>query len=239
MEELESLQKRIVCGMCEMRKSTPYVGLLAELGIWPVEQLIQYKQVRLLHNIITSKDGRLIKEIIEDQIKHPWEGCWYEGVETTCRTYGVTVEEIRKWSKYKCKSEMKKRIQEKIESEFQKKKTTMTKLRFIESTERKKYLEELDYEDSITMLKLRLNMVETKCNYKGNFKENQKCHFCDDLDKTEHLMECAEFDWSREGIKTQELNFQNPCETLAKYVRMTIKLREDKGFKIKFGNEED
>ena len=239
MEELENMQKRIVCGMCEMRRSTPYVGLLAELGIWPVEQLIQYKQVRLLHNIITSKDGRLIKEIIEDQIEHPWEGCWYEGVETTCRTYGVTVEEIREWSKYKCKREMKKRIQERIESDFQVKKTTMTKLRFIESTERKKYLEELDYEDSITILKLRLNMVETKCNYKGNFKENQNCHFCDDLDKTEHLMECAEFDWSREGIKIQDLDLGNPCETLAKYVRMTIKLREDKGFKIKFGNEED
>ena len=151
MEELESMQKRIVCGMCEMRRSTPYVcgmcemrrstpyvGLLAELGIWPVEQLIQYKQVRLLHNIITSKDGRLIKEIIEDQIDNPWEGCWYEGVETTCRTYGVTVEEIREWSKYKCKREMKKRKQERIDSDFQEKKTMMTKLRFIKITERKK-----------------------------------------------------------------------------------------------------
>ena len=239
MMELENMQKKIVRGMCEMRRSTPYVGLLAELGIWPVEQLIQYKQVMLLHNIITSKDGRLIKEIIEDQIVHPWEGCWYEGVEVTCRTYGVTVDEIRKWSKHKCKKEMKTRIREKIESDFQNKKNEMTKLRFIENTERKKYLEEMDYEDSITLLRIRLNMVETKCNYKGNFLENQKCHFCEELDKTEHLLECAEFGWFRNGIKNDDLDVHNPTETLAKYIKIMIKLREDRGFKIKFGNEEE
>ena len=40
MHELEDIQKRIVRGMCEMRISTPYLGLLSELGIWPVEHLI-------------------------------------------------------------------------------------------------------------------------------------------------------------------------------------------------------
>ena len=39
----------------------------------------------------------------------------------------------------------------------------------IEIKERNKYIEELEYNESITLLKLRLNMVETKCNYKRNF----------------------------------------------------------------------
>ena len=65
MEELENLQRRIVRGMCEMMKTTPYLGLLAELGIWPVEQLIQYRQILLLHSIVKSDQGRFLKELIE------------------------------------------------------------------------------------------------------------------------------------------------------------------------------
>ena len=30
MEGLENLQRRIIRGMCEMSKTTPYIGLLAE-----------------------------------------------------------------------------------------------------------------------------------------------------------------------------------------------------------------
>ena len=29
----------------------------------------------LLHNILTSNEDRLIKEIVEDQIKETWPGC--------------------------------------------------------------------------------------------------------------------------------------------------------------------
>ena len=43
---------------------------------------------------------------------------------------------------------------------------------------------------------------------------------------------------SREGIKNEELDIHNPGEILAKYVRRIIKLREEKGFQIKFGKDE-
>ena len=68
----------------------------------------------------------------------------------------------------------------------------MTKSRFIENVERKKYVEELDYNEIITFLKLRLNMVETKCSYKRNFLGKKKCYFCNNNDKTEHLLECPD-----------------------------------------------
>ena len=240
MEELENLQRRIVRGMCEMMKTTPYLGLLAELGIWPVEQLIQYRQILLLHSILKSDQGRFLKELIEDQILYPWEGCWYEGVKETCRTYDITVEEIREWSKHECKKEMERRVKERIQNDFQKTRTEMSKLRFIENMEKKEYLGEVEYTDCITIIKIRLNMIETKCNFKGNFGGNLKCHICKNSDDTtEHLLECPEFEWTREGLKKEDLDILNPCETLAKYVRYIIKLREEKGFKIKFGKEEN
>ena len=114
----------------------------------------------------------------------------------------------------------------------------MTKLRFIENVGRKTYIEELDSEDSITILKLRLNMIETKCNYNRNFVGNLNCAMCKNVeDKTEHLLECPEFELSRRGIKIEDLDIHNPSETLAKYVRCMIEFRKEKGFQIKFGKQ--
>ena len=115
----------------------------------------------------------------------------------------------------------------------------MTKLRFVEEFGKKKYLEELDYKDSITTLKTRLNMIETKCNYKGNFRENLFCQICNsERDTTEHLFVCQNFQTEREYMRNEDLDIKNPTENFAKFVRSMIKRREDLGFSIKFGAEE-
>ena len=85
MKEIESMQEKIVKAICEQKQSTPYFGLLAEIGIWTVEQQLEYKQIMLLYNIITSKKERLIKEIIEEQIRNPWKGCWTDTIIKTCK----------------------------------------------------------------------------------------------------------------------------------------------------------
>ena len=232
-EELESMQKRVVTGMCEMRRSTPYIGLLTELGIWPAEQLIEYKQVRLLHNILTSRDDRLLKEIVEDQIAYPWEGNWYEGVKTTCQKYDLEIDEIRTWSKNKCKRIMKKKVKEVIQKKVDTAKKEMTKMRFIKSCEIESYIDKVNYDDCVTLLKTRLNMIETKCNYKGKFLNDLKCPLCKlELDTTEHLTEC-------QGLMEEKSvsNISNPNDKLAKSIKKAIKIREDNGFKITFGDE--
>ena len=188
-EELESMQKRVVTGMCEMRRSTPYIGLLSELGIWPAEQLIEYKQVRLLHNILTSKDDRLLRKIVEDQIAYPWGGNWYEHVKPTCQKYGLELDEIRSWSKNECKRIMKKKVKEVIQKKLEDAKKDMTKMRFLKSFEIENYIDKVNYDECVTLLKLRLNMTETKCNYKGKFQNDMSCPLCKSaLDTTEHLI---------------------------------------------------
>ena len=57
-------------------------------------------------------------------------------------------------------------------------------------------------------------------------------------DTTEHLLECPEFECSRQGIKNEDLDIHNPGEILAKYVRQIVKFREEKGFEMKFGKDE-
>ena len=99
LEELESMQQKIVKGMCSLMKSTPYYGLLSELGIWPVENLLHYKQITLYHNIITSKEGRLISEIVKYQIENTWNGCWAYEVKKTCERYKIDIDIIKTLTK--------------------------------------------------------------------------------------------------------------------------------------------
>ena len=72
-------------------------------------------------------------------------------------------------------------------------KKTMKKLRFMDSStfSCKRYINELDGEDSKFILKTRLNMLEIYGNYKGNKNLNQKCLHCNSNDDdTEHLACC-------------------------------------------------
>ena len=46
-----------------------------ETGIWPIEQLFEYRRITTLKNIIDSDDKRLIQEIIDDQIRNTFKGC--------------------------------------------------------------------------------------------------------------------------------------------------------------------
>ena len=89
MKELEEIQGIILRKICEQRKTTPYFGLLAELGIWTIEKQIEYKTIMLLHNILTSNDERLIKEIVKEQIKNTWPGCWTAHVKVICKKYNI------------------------------------------------------------------------------------------------------------------------------------------------------
>ena len=71
------------------------------------------------------------------------------------------------------------------------KQISKTKLRFVNNSTQEQYLEELEFQDSIKMIKIRLNMIEVKCNYKTNYANNKKCELCKEQeDTTEHLIEC-------------------------------------------------
>ena len=63
------MQKDILTDIFELPKSTPYFGLLSELGIWPFEQLMEYKRIMLFHQIITSDEHRFLKEVIYDTLQ--------------------------------------------------------------------------------------------------------------------------------------------------------------------------
>ena len=177
-----------------MPKSTPYIGILSELGIWPVQQQVEYRRIMLLQQIVTSKNSRFLKQVIEDQLKEPFKGCWSEQTIEICKKYNQGVQLIKCLPRKKLKTLMKNRINRRLDNYIKTEANSMTKLRFCKDFTRKKYTMKgnLSFDTAKAIMKLRLNMIEVKKNYKG-IAGNDTCDLCKGKDDTtEHLFECQE-----------------------------------------------
>ena len=231
IEKLDRIQKTVLTSILELPSSTPYIGILSELGIWPVEQLADYKRIMLLHQIINSKDTRFLKEIVEEQIRDTFSGCWYEQTKEICDKYNVGLQLVKCLSKRKLKNILKSRINNRLHRYIKEEAKNKTKLRFCSDFKRKKYTKKgsLSFNDAKSIMKLRLNMIEVKNNYKGS-TENDTCDLCGEKnDTTEHLFECKEIRKQTDSVPTVRLinEDEDDCyDKLAKFMKTVCKIRE-------------
>ena len=125
-------------------------------------------------------------------------------------------------TKNEWKKSIKKLIETKVENEDWRKRT---KSRFVTDMKRENYVDETDKMTMRNIMKIRLNMLELKANFKGNHKTNTKCPACKvSEDSTEHLFECerikekieARFDILREDIKSNKTDKMRMVESYAK-----------------------
>ena len=217
VKELESIQYKILRGILEQKMTTPYWGIIAETGIWPVRNRTKYKKIMLFHNIVTSDEKRLVKEVIEDQIRKPYKGCWGESVIEICRKYDLKPDEIKLWTKQKLKKEIKEKIRKDIEKVIEIKKTEMSKLRFTDGKGKKEYLDELEAKEAMLIMRASLNMLELKGNYRSKYKDGI-CDLCgEEEESTEHLFECK----TLQGINSSHLKveaLEGPTKEVAKFL---------------------
>ena len=59
--------------------STPYWGMLNELGMWTMKARIVYKRIMLLQNVMMSNEERLCKQVVKDQKRLEVRKCWNKG----------------------------------------------------------------------------------------------------------------------------------------------------------------
>ena len=148
----------------------------------------------LFQQIITSNGNRILKEVIEDQIRSVYPGCWTEQTLEICKKYNLGIQLIKSMKKHKLKKLLKERIRRRLETKLEVEKRAKTKIRFCGGFKRKKYIMKGNMSKSIVkgIMKTRLNMLELNCNYKGE-KISETCDLCKrEKDTTEHLFECRE-----------------------------------------------
>ena len=80
INELEKIQKTILIKLYKLPKTTPYYGILSEVGMWTVEIQIQYKKLLLLHTLLNSDDERIAKKVLLEQMKQDIPKSWYPEV---------------------------------------------------------------------------------------------------------------------------------------------------------------
>ena len=194
---ITSYHHEILCTLFNQPRSTPYWGILGETGIWPYKEVITYKKLMFLHHIIHSSDDRIAKKIVlkqqemfEEQVK---KSTWFSEIHQRVNKMNIDVrmQSVEKKSKSSWKREVKKKIQIQIEKEFQEETKNKTKLRHLlqKPFQMEEYVQSCEAEMVEKIMNVRLNMVESKCNYKGKYVDTS-CFACGEEETTEHLLEC-------------------------------------------------
>ena len=125
-----------------------------------------------------------------------------EWTEKIYKKYNLSIQLITAMTKEQLKTIIKTRINTLLTIKVSEEAKTRTKLRFCSDFKKKQYLSILGFNETRTILKLKLNMIELKCNYKGQ-KREETCNLCKmHSDTTEHLFQCEKI---KESIETPRI----------------------------------
>ena len=193
MEDMEMIQGKMLRKIYKVPPSTPYWGLLIELGMKPIEYIIHSKRLMLYHNIINTKTKRLSKDIIEQQMIYQIKGGFYEEIQKSKVFFEIGIESktLEKMKKSTWKAIIKEKSEERMNREIQQKTTTMKKLRFLRGTHanESQYVKYCSMEETTKLLRLRLNMIK----FDSNYGKRGTCKICQKVAETmEHMLECKE-----------------------------------------------
>ena len=193
LKNLEKIQAYALCQILELPRSTPYIGLLSELGMWRIQERIDYRRIMYTQNLLKSDDRRLAKRVILDQKESEEEDTFYDTAKQRLEKYGVDIDMIADMKKSELKKTVKERINNKMEGMFEETAKKMKKLRFITDfkCKRKEYFTQMDGFECLQTIKTRLNMLPVYANYRADVSMQSTCEHCGKVeDNTEHLVEC-------------------------------------------------
>jgi hypothetical protein len=216
---LKTLQAKILKGLFGLPKTTPYWGLINELGVMPIISRLTYKKLMLYHNIINSDEDRIAKHLVREQERRGIEECWFGEVKKEASGIGIRLSEDQVKGKLKSewKKEVKERVQEKVTKDLEEKKKEGKKLRFLRVKGHETYLNDVHNDDARMAIKIRLNMLEW---IEGNFGKETKCPLCkQEKDTTEHVFVCEEMEREDWDINVRNLEKGEKMEEIVKLFR--------------------
>ena len=194
IKDFEQLQLKYLKRICDLPVSTPGAALYMELGVWPTTETIEYLSAMLYHELIRSDDQRVAARIILEQSKIDMKYSLPKRVTGIMNFIdGCKFEDIKNLKKSTWKRMVKKAMVKKINLRLKEKMEGKTKSRFVIKETfgaAKEYINNYSAHNVIDILKIRLNMMETKSNFKSKYN-NWDCPKCrSHQDTTEHIVEC-------------------------------------------------
>ena len=210
VKKLESAQLKCLCSLLELPKTTPYIGLLNEVGIWTIEERMKYRKIMLYHNLMNSDDRRLAKNIVEEQKLNEDEDTFYNTTKKMAKSLDIDINMVGSMSKAVLKKQLKEQIGktmvENVNCQLK-----MSKLRFVKMQkvfQRSPYIQKMSAAEASQVFKIRLNMIPIYGNYKSNLTIPRLCSLCrEEDDTTEHLVSCQKLNvkgFASEDLKDDE-----------------------------------
>ena len=193
LAQLEMIQHQALCSLLELPKTTPYIALLNEVGMWRMEERLIYRRIMLYHNITHSEESRLIKKMIEEQEREEEDLSWFVVTKENTKRLKIDISLVKEMSKSQLKTLVKARIIDRMKGVVNATKNGSTKMRFVScnSFQMKTYVKFGAGNNVLSIMKTRLNMWEIYGNYKGDYKLPRLCPHCvAEDDTTEHLVVC-------------------------------------------------
>ena len=167
-------------------KTTPYMGIISELDIWPFVEIVWYKKLMWYHRLIHSDNSRIAKVKLLDQMEQ--QDGWYAELKEYADINNIVldVNDVIDMSYETYKTHIQQQIQKKIHNDLWLEKEKKTKLRWINPGKRQQYINECSIAEASAFLKIRLHMRKVLANYGGG-----KCRRCGlQEETTEHVLNC-------------------------------------------------
>jgi hypothetical protein len=190
IESLEKVQAKLLKIMLKLPESTPYWGLISELGIWPLEDIVNYKRLMLLQNLTTSDDSRLAKNLVDHQKQFNIEASWYVNIEIIGKNYAIQMEnEELLENKAAWKKHIKEQINLKVAEKSKEMITSMTKLQHLKSQDFhiQPYIQQTNIWRIKDLIKVKLELLDIGKNH-GTKRICCGCNLADE--STEHILAC-------------------------------------------------
>ena len=216
LKELDKAHYKLLRTVLEMQKGTPYAGIISETGMWPFSAMLKYKQFMWFHNLVHSDNRRMARRVLLKQIDHPEDETWVTQVKKWAREFDIDlkVDTVNKQKKPTFKKNIKEKINKALHNWLKEESNQKTKLRFLREEEytEKEYLKKCNFQKCKSIMRLRLNMLDVKANFKNGHEEIM-CTACrTHEDTTEHLVQCKIMDKICGKISTENLS-KDICRT--------------------------
>ena len=195
-DEWKKWQYQVNTIIMEQKMGTPYWGIIAETGIWPYQYIVEYKMLMFAHTLVNSDEDRIARRVLIEQSKSTTTDNYYNDIKAKANKFGVdvSIEILEETSKSQWKRTIKQNIVKQILMVIKSEAETKTKMRFVvkNNMEPEIYIKKLRMTEVATIMRLKLNMVDTKSNFpKG---DDRLCIMCGETDETtEHLFQCRRY----------------------------------------------
>jgi len=213
------------------------VGILFETGCWPIQERIEWSQLMVFHNVIKSNKSHLASSAIKQQITHHMPNTITSKVRNISKQLQLDckVKALQNTKKSSFKKLIKKKLTYKIQRRLSEESTSHSKLRFIDKEKcgRKAYLEKCHSSIAYQILKIRLNIENVKCNFKGQHN-NLLCDMCKRREEaTENALLCTQIEGipvHLEGLKDpdDQGNWTKICMRMRRLMKAKEEIAGDK-----------